>query len=230
MLSANNYLRRYGMYGYMFLILGGILSTGCTHITHKQAITREEALKLVDFPLPLSAVNIFFYEMVDGLQSLSRYARFDIHEEELEPAIESIIADNNTRMERSLAYARKNLPAGNDALCFIKGEELDWWNPDGITRGYYRGEVKSYAVQLWIDEGVCFKLTEEAFKKLADSGVPQTLLDNLTPLQNQACMREQELLDVIEQQIGKEQTMIYADLILKHTDAGICRIYLFQSD
>ncbi len=230
MSSGNNYLRRYGICGCIFLILWVILPAGCTHIIHKKAMTREEALKLVDFPLPQSATNIFFYEMIDGLQFLSRYVRFDVHETELEPAIDAIIADNSTRMERSLAYAKKNLPAGNDTLCFVEGAELDWWNPDGITHGYYRGELRSYAVQLWIDEGVCFKLTTTAFKEFADVGVPEAVLDSLTSLQNQACMREQELLDVVEQQIGKKQTTMYADLILKHTDTSIRRIYLFLSD
>lgn len=210
---------------------------GCMGETtiHKMNLTREEALVLVDFPLPASTTNIFYYEEVGGLQSLKRFVRFDFNEEELHSAVDAIITSNNAKFNRNLAFERRELSMvpEEEKVCpqrLAKEAELYWWNPRSITNGYYRGELDSYAVRMWIDEGVRFKLTESSFKELRNKGVPAEVLESLKTLKDKEFILKNELLDALENQIGKEQTNTYKDLILKYADEGIRRIYLYQSD
>lgn len=118
----------------------------------KSDLTREAALDVVDFPLPLSAAHIFYYSKVGGLQYLQRYVWFELSNTEIDSAVEAIIAYNNAQFKRTLAYARQDLPAGEYNPDIVKEAGLDWWNPNNITQGYYRGELDAYAVQIWVDE------------------------------------------------------------------------------
>jgi hypothetical protein len=225
--------------GKVFVLYCCVVLIGCEETTvHKTKLTREEAVasKLFSEPLPVSASNIYCYKQSGDVQGVTFFAKFDVAQEELHSAVEAIISHNNTAYRRNLPFERRELsmiPEGEltDSQASSKEAELDWWNPGSITKGYYRGQIESYAVRLWIDEGRrYFKLTEASFKELRNAGVPENVLDSLHPLQNQEFLLENELLEAVENHIGKEQTEKYKDLILKHADEGIRRIYLYPSD
>ncbi len=61
-----------------------------------------------------------------------------------------------------------------------------------------------------------FKFTEQALDNLRHEGVPDTILNALKPLENQEPANQSEFLEAVEKQIGKDQTVSYKELILKH--------------
>lgn len=64
---------------------------------------------------------------------------------------------------------------------------------------------------------VCFKLTEQSFEMLIHENIPDNILVNLKSLENKEIIGEENFLDAIKKQIGREQTVRYKTLILKHT-------------
>lgn len=105
----------------------------------------------VDFPLPLSASNVFFYEKVEGMQCLARYARFDVAPADVDAAVNIIVSNNNVQFSRALPYTRSAANHGESPNKIIRKLGIAWWNADEITNGYYAGEEVSYAVRMWID-------------------------------------------------------------------------------
>jgi hypothetical protein len=117
---------------------------------HELSLSGTNVIQHIDFPLVGSASNFFFYECVSGLQSLDRFVRFTVSRGDMSNQISLIIIDNNRKFKRSLPYLRTNLQAEIPQL--PHKEELLWWAPEGITNGYYCGEMEAYAVKLWVDE------------------------------------------------------------------------------
>ncbi|MCP4398419.1 MAG: hypothetical protein GY801_14120 [bacterium] len=112
---------------------------------------------MFSMPLPESASNIYFYSQSGGLQGIIGFVRFDVAQEEIHSTVEAIIERNNIQFRRELAYERRELSKIPEEEFSVpracsKEAALDWWNPENITKGYYRGEIKSYAERLWIDE------------------------------------------------------------------------------
>jgi len=63
-----------------------------------------------------------------------------------------------------------------------------------------------------------FKLTEQSFKSLKDSDVPDDILIGLKKMENQSYATEQDFITYLENVIGKEQTAQYKSVILKYAD------------
>jgi iron(III) transport system permease protein len=63
---------------------------------------------------------------------------------------------------------------------------------------------------------ISLKITEKSLKTLKNEGVPEEILQNLKPLENQYFAKENEVLTAIEKKIGREQAVKYKALILKH--------------
>ncbi len=61
-----------------------------------------------------------------------------------------------------------------------------------------------------------FKFTDQAFVKLRKESIPEDILAKLESLNNQEEIPEEEFVTVLEAVIGKEQTVRYKALILKH--------------
>ena len=70
------------------------------------------------------------------------------------------------------------------------------------------------------DTGASFKLTKQSFDNLRNESIPDNILENLEPLKDREFTSEDEFLNAVEKQIGKEQTVRYKELILKHADTG----------
>ncbi len=68
---------------------------------------------------------------------------------------------------------------------------------------------------------VGFKLNKKALENLQNDGIPDEILNNLGSLKNKKFATEKEFLNVVESQIGKEQTVQYKKLIVQH--AGIVK-------
>lgn len=66
-------------------------------------------------------------------------------------------------------------------------------------------------------EMIRFKLTEQTLDKMRNEHLPDNMLENLRVLENYGFFSESELLGVVEELIGKEQTVHYKELILKHS-------------
>lgn len=61
-----------------------------------------------------------------------------------------------------------------------------------------------------------FKLTDFALKKLKKEGVPGYVLEKLLGLENKIFPGETVFLNVVQKQIGKEQTLKFKNLLVKH--------------
>jgi hypothetical protein len=64
-------------------------------------------------------------------------------------------------------------------------------------------------------EKTSFKFSDAAFQQLQKDKIPDVILESLKDLENQEFTRKEDLLDAVENHIGKEQTDRYAKLILK---------------
>jgi hypothetical protein len=65
---------------------------------------------------------------------------------------------------------------------------------------------------------MCYKLTESSFDELKNKKISETVLENLINLADKDFITQEEFLDALENQIGKEQTNNYKELILKHAE------------
>ena len=63
---------------------------------------------------------------------------------------------------------------------------------------------------------ISLKITEQSLETLKNEGIPDEILQNLKPLENQYFAKENEVLTAIEKKIGREQAVKYKALILKH--------------
>ena len=61
-----------------------------------------------------------------------------------------------------------------------------------------------------------FNITEQSLEMLQSEGVPNDVVENLNGIKNQENTGEKEFLKLLEATIGKEQTVQYKSLILKH--------------
>lgn len=61
-----------------------------------------------------------------------------------------------------------------------------------------------------------FKLTKLSLENLKNSGISDSLLEELRPLENQEFTTEEEFLNAVKKRIGTEQTDTYKELILKY--------------
>jgi hypothetical protein len=111
-----------------------------------------KAAQEVDFPLVSSATNIFFYEQVGGLQYLDRFVRLQVPCSLISNQLEMIVADNNSKLRRSLPYTKKDLSVATIMRPTHSKQKLEWWTPEKIRIGFYLGEIEAYAVQVWVDE------------------------------------------------------------------------------
>ena len=53
-------------------------------------------------------------------------------------------------------------------------------------------------------------------ENLRNEGIPDEILEGLQPLEYLQIKGENKFLDAVEKQIGREQTVSYKELILKH--------------
>ena len=61
-----------------------------------------------------------------------------------------------------------------------------------------------------------FNITEQSLEMLQSEGVPNDVVENLNGIKNQENTGEKKFLKLLEATIGKEQTVQYKSLILKH--------------
>jgi len=61
-----------------------------------------------------------------------------------------------------------------------------------------------------------FKLTKQSLENLRNEGIPGEILEGLQPLEDQEITGENKLIDAVEKLIGRDQTVRYKELILKH--------------
>lgn len=64
-----------------------------------------------------------------------------------------------------------------------------------------------------------FKLTKQSFEKLRDEHIPKNVLEGLKLLENKEIISKEKFLGAIEKEIGKEQTVKYKELVLKHVSS-----------
>jgi hypothetical protein len=116
-------------------------------------IGRTTATKeLPDFPLPLSAHAIYYLWHAGGLQDLEFYARFDVEPQDLDSAVDALVAWNNGELSRSLSYPRDRLSSARIPPPRDEFLPMRWWDPDTVSSGYYRGHLESYALRMIVDQ------------------------------------------------------------------------------
>lgn len=115
--------------------------------------TRAEAINRLDIPLPASAHAVYYLDYAGGLQDLERFIRFEADPQEIDSAVDAIVAANIKTMGRAFPYPRRGIDA--TALPSPRKEFLPmkWWNPESAKRGYYRGHTDAYALRILVDEG-----------------------------------------------------------------------------
>lgn len=63
-----------------------------------------------------------------------------------------------------------------------------------------------------------FKLSIQSLENLGDEGIPDEIFEGLQPLEYPKITGENKFLDAVEKQIGRDQTIRYKELILKHAE------------
>jgi hypothetical protein len=139
------------------LLLGfTLLVTGCSDeatLRSDKPLTQAEATKAhLDYPFPPSARSIYYLLYGGGMQDLEAYLRFDVDPEELDSAVDALVAWNNTQMKRSLAYPREPLSAAAMTTPRKEFLPMPWWDPSSVASGYYRGHIDGYALRIMVDQ------------------------------------------------------------------------------
>lgn len=116
-------------------------------------LTRVAASKHLDIPLPSSAHSIYYLDYVGGLQDLERYIRFDVAPEELDSAVDALVASNNKMMGRALTYSRAAISTADLPSPRKEFLPMSWWDPGLVTTGYYRGHSDAYSLRILVDQG-----------------------------------------------------------------------------
>ena len=131
-----------------------LFAGGCGEVeTHERAISREEALKCVSFPLPESTTNFFFYMRSGGLQYFKIFVRFDVDKSELHTSVDAIMAYNKKEpFGQDYIYPKSSISVRTYPQRLVEEAGLDWWDLDSVTKGYYRGKSSSHVIQVWADE------------------------------------------------------------------------------
>lgn len=130
-----------------------IFMAGCSATDRTDVpVSLEKAKSIVPIPLPISATNIFYYTHADGMQEWEFLLRFDCAADDLDSWVESTIKSNNATYGASYPYDR--VPIGSTAKAAIPSGDVPgfpWWTTSSIATGYYRGEIESHAVRIWVD-------------------------------------------------------------------------------
>ena len=116
-------------------------------------VSRAAASKHLDIPLPPSAHSIYYLDFAGGLQDLERYIRFDVAPEELDSAVDALVAANNKMMGRALTYPRAAISTADLPSPRKEFLPMTWWDPSVVTTGYYRGHSDGYALRILVDQG-----------------------------------------------------------------------------
>ncbi len=72
-----------------------------------------------------------------------------------------------------------------------------------------------------VKEKASFKLTKQSLKRLKEEELPDNILKDLEQLVDRGFEEENQFLNAVEKQIGKEQTVRYKELILKYAKERI---------
>lgn len=116
-----------------------------------------EARRLnLSVPFPNSATDIYYVFEAGGMQEMLMLVKFRVPPQDADKAIDDIVAANNLQMKRSLAFARKGLPAPRPATPYVNStipslKPVPWFVPQSIRNGYMRSESTSYAPAIWYD-------------------------------------------------------------------------------
>lgn len=133
-----------------------VMLTGCglDETLHRadKPVSREAAVKDVEFPFPVSATNVYYLVHSGGMQELEVFVRFNADAKDLDGAVSAILDDHDKKMGAHDSYSK--LPASQAPRSPEIGnfETTPWWNPDCITNGYYRGTTNGQPFHLWVDE------------------------------------------------------------------------------
>lgn len=93
------------------------------------------------------------------------------------------------------------------------------YKPHANYRTQLINAVQKFGVHLLFggqDIILAFKLTKQSLENLGNESIPDEILEDLQPLEDQEITGENTFLDAVEQLIGKEQTVRYKRVILKH--------------
>jgi len=140
----------------IFLSIAACLISSCSDeatLRSDNPLTQAEAAKHhLDYPFTPSANSIYYLLYAGGMQHLEAYLRFDVAPEELEAAVDSLVAWNNAQMKRSLPYPRTSIGAADFPRPMKSFMPMPWWDPSTITKGYYRGHINGHALRIFVDE------------------------------------------------------------------------------
>jgi hypothetical protein len=108
--------------------------------------------KTLNCELPMSVTNAYIYEEVGGMQSLLRFARFDVEQCDLESSVSTIMSNNCRMLSRPMTYIRKPITSVTKNILPEWSNSVSWWDvTTTISNGYSIEEGGSYSVHLWVD-------------------------------------------------------------------------------
>ena len=105
-----------------------------------------------DFPFPKSAHSIYYLFSAGGLQDLSQFVRFEVDSRELDSCVDALVSWNNKQTSRTLPYSREALASAIVPVPETRFLPMLWWDPETISRGYYRGNNEGYTLQIFVDQ------------------------------------------------------------------------------
>lgn len=133
-----------------------ILSFSCSEKAQLRSdtpVSRSTATTLLsDVPFPASAHSIYYLMFGGGMQDLEFLVRFDVDPSDLDAAVDSLVAWNNTQMSRALPYTRLPLSGIFPPTPRKDFQPVRWWDPATISTGYYRGQDDAWALKIFVDQ------------------------------------------------------------------------------
>jgi len=118
--------------------------------------SRDAASKVVSVPFPPSAKEIYYVVHSVGMQEFQLFVRFTVEPNEMDKALEKILADYNARSQHTNVYKSVPVAAGK-RWSQIKGMAvallpIAWWDTDSIPNGYYYGPTNDFGnIHVWTD-------------------------------------------------------------------------------
>lgn len=86
------------------------------------------------------------------MQDLEAYLRFDVDSDELSTAVDTLVSWNNTQINVSLPYLRRDLSEATVSPPRQEFLPMPWWDLPSVTSGYFRGHNDSYALKIIVDQ------------------------------------------------------------------------------
>jgi len=137
------------------LLAGCLALAGCgwdqTTLRSDKPVSRAKATNDIAMPFPPSAREIYYFFHAGGLQEYQLFVRFTVESNELDRAVNDILADHDKGNQQQLGYSSLSIAEAPDSPAPADLQPMPWWNPKSITNGFYRAATNGQPFEIRVD-------------------------------------------------------------------------------